>query len=66
MLDSLSLFLSDWEFTFCCRYYNQYVDKDALLYLILANEILHVLHPNIITIAEDVSKVQVFFFWSGC
>lgn len=42
---------------FCYRYYNQYVDKDALLYLILANEILHVLHPNIITIAEDVNKV---------
>ncbi|XP_031286546.1 1,4-alpha-glucan-branching enzyme 3, chloroplastic/amyloplastic [Pistacia vera] len=29
------------------------VDKDALLYLILANEILHALHPNIVTIAED-------------
>lgn len=40
---------------FYCRYCNQYVDKDALMYLILANEILHVLHPNIITIAEDVS-----------
>ncbi|KAI5658445.1 hypothetical protein M9H77_27238 [Catharanthus roseus] len=36
-------------------YCNQYVDKDALLYLILANEIIHVLHPNIITIAEDLS-----------
>lgn len=35
------------------EYCNQYVDKDALMYLILANEILHVLHPNIITIAED-------------
>ncbi|KAL8127331.1 1,4-alpha-glucan-branching enzyme 3, chloroplastic/amyloplastic [Apium graveolens] len=38
------------------EYYNQYVDKDALLYLILANEILHVLHPNIITIAEDATN----------
>ncbi|TQD84715.1 hypothetical protein C1H46_029738 [Malus baccata] len=37
------------------EYCNQYVDKDALLYLILANEILHVLHPNIITIAEDAT-----------
>ncbi|XP_004513877.1 1,4-alpha-glucan-branching enzyme 3, chloroplastic/amyloplastic [Cicer arietinum] len=35
------------------EYSNQYVDKDALLYLILANEILHVLYPNIVTIAED-------------
>lgn len=25
------------------------------MYLILANEILHALHPNIVTIAEDVS-----------
>ena len=37
------------------RYCNQYVDKDALIYLILANEMLHDLHPDIITIAEDVS-----------
>ena len=37
------------------RYCNQYVDKDALIYLILANEMLHELHPDIITIAEDVS-----------
>lgn len=34
---------------------NQYVDKDALVYLTLANEILHVLHPNIVTIAEDAT-----------
>ncbi|KAL0320820.1 UNVERIFIED_CONTAM: 1,4-alpha-glucan-branching enzyme 3, chloroplastic/amyloplastic [Sesamum radiatum] len=37
------------------EYCNQYVDKDAFLYLILANEILHVIHPNIVTIAEDVT-----------
>ncbi|KAG8365096.1 hypothetical protein BUALT_Bualt18G0068700 [Buddleja alternifolia] len=37
------------------EYCNQYVDTDALLYLILANEILHVLHPNVVTIAEDVT-----------
>ncbi|KAG1330519.1 hypothetical protein COCNU_02G004870 [Cocos nucifera] len=37
------------------RYCNQYVDKDALIYLILANEMLHDLHPNIITIAEDAT-----------
>ncbi|XP_072984294.1 1,4-alpha-glucan-branching enzyme 3, chloroplastic/amyloplastic isoform X2 [Typha latifolia] len=36
-------------------YCNQYVDKDALIYLILANEMLHELHPDIITIAEDVT-----------
>ncbi|GMN51639.1 hypothetical protein TIFTF001_020786 [Ficus carica] len=38
------------------EYCNQYVDRDALLYLILANEILHGLHPNIITIAEDATN----------
>ncbi|MBA0776883.1 hypothetical protein Gotri_011824, partial [Gossypium trilobum] len=36
-------------------YCNQYVDNDAVKYLILANEILHALHPNIITIAEDAT-----------
>ncbi|EPS63977.1 hypothetical protein M569_10804, partial [Genlisea aurea] len=34
---------------------NQYVDKDALLYLILANEMLHSLNPSVVTIAEDVT-----------
>ncbi|PPS09021.1 hypothetical protein GOBAR_AA11619 [Gossypium barbadense] len=38
-----------------CKYCNQYVDNDAVKYLILANEILHALHPNIITIAEDAT-----------
>ncbi|KAL7583525.1 1,4-alpha-glucan-branching enzyme 3, chloroplastic/amyloplastic [Lactuca sativa] len=37
------------------EFYNQYVDRDAILYLILANEILHTLHPKIITIAEDAT-----------
>ncbi|CAL5335654.1 unnamed protein product [Camellia sinensis] len=37
------------------EYCNQYVDKDALIYLILANEILHALHPSITTIAEDAT-----------
>uniref|UniRef100_A0A0E0HQV4 1,4-alpha-glucan branching enzyme n=1 Tax=Oryza nivara TaxID=4536 RepID=A0A0E0HQV4_ORYNI len=36
-------------------YYNQYVDEDALIYLIIANEMLHELHPDIITIAEDAT-----------
>jgi 1,4-alpha-glucan branching enzyme len=41
---------------FYCSYCNQHVDKDAFLYLILANELLHTLHPDIITIAEDVGN----------
>lgn len=36
-------------------YCNQYVDKDALIYLSLANEMLHQLSPNMITIAEDAT-----------
>ncbi|KAI4366165.1 hypothetical protein MLD38_022079 [Melastoma candidum] len=38
------------------EYCNQYVDKDALIYLTMVNEMLHVLHPNIITIAEDATS----------
>lgn len=48
------------------RYCNQYVDKDALLYLILANEMLHELYPDIITIAEDVSYHSFLGFLSSC
>ncbi|CAM6108889.1 unnamed protein product [Calypogeia fissa] len=36
-------------------YCNQYVDKDAQIYLMLANEMLHQLKPDIVTIAEDVT-----------
>ncbi|KAL3644109.1 1,4-alpha-glucan-branching enzyme 3, chloroplastic/amyloplastic [Castilleja foliolosa] len=37
------------------EYCNQYVDREALLYIMLANEILHEIHPNIVTIAEDAT-----------
>ncbi|GKD42041.1 1,4-alpha-glucan-branching enzyme 3, chloroplastic/amyloplastic, partial [Tanacetum coccineum] len=37
------------------QFYNKYVDRSTLLYLILANETLYALHPNIITIAEDAT-----------
>lgn len=36
------------------------------MYLILANEILHALHPKIITIAEDVSDLIVCFLFDKC
>ena len=45
-----------------CSFCNQYVDKDALIYLCLANEMLHQLSPNMITIAEDVSEIQIPIF----
>lgn len=37
------------------EYFGANVDEDGVLYLMLANEMLHNLYPNCITIAEDVS-----------
>lgn len=37
------------------EYFGEGVDEDGLVYLMLANELLHKLYPECITIAEDVS-----------
>ena len=37
------------------EYFNVGVDMDALVYLMLANKMLHETYPFVITIAEDVS-----------
>ena len=37
------------------EYFNTGVDVDALVYLMLANRMLHQLYPFVITVAEDVS-----------
>ena len=37
------------------EYFGPNVDEDGVVYLMLANEMLHSLYPNCITIAEDVS-----------
>ena len=37
------------------EYFNMGVDVDAVIYLMLANKILHDTYPFTITIAEDVS-----------
>jgi 1,4-alpha-glucan branching enzyme len=37
------------------EYFGPSVDEDGVVYLMLANEMLHSLYPNCITIAEDVS-----------
>ncbi|KPI35907.1 1,4-alpha-glucan-branching enzyme [Cyphellophora attinorum] len=37
------------------EYFGPSVDEDSVVYLMLANEMLHDLYPNAITIAEDVS-----------
>lgn len=37
------------------EYFGPNVDEDGVVYLMLANEMLHSLYPDCITIAEDVS-----------
>jgi len=37
------------------EYFGEDVDQEAIVYLMVANEMLHTIHPNCITIAEDVS-----------
>ncbi len=37
------------------EYFGPNVDEDGVVYLMLANEMLHTLYPNVISIAEDVS-----------
>nr|XP_018262818.1 1,4-alpha-glucan-branching enzyme [Kwoniella dejecticola CBS 10117]OBR84976.1 1,4-alpha-glucan-branching enzyme [Kwoniella dejecticola CBS 10117] len=37
------------------EYFGDSVDLEAMVYLMLANQMLHELYPNVITIAEDVS-----------
>ena len=37
------------------EYFGPNVDEDGVVYLMLANELLHTLYPSCITIAEDVS-----------
>lgn len=37
------------------EYFGPSVDEDGITYLMLANEMLHQIYPNCITVAEDVS-----------
>lgn len=37
------------------EYFNEQVDMDSLVYLMLANKLIHTTFPNAISIAEDVS-----------
>ena len=43
------------SFTTYAEYFNDCVDEDALLYLALANTLIHRLRPDALTIAEDMS-----------
>lgn len=43
------------SFTNYDSYYNNRQDEDAIVYLTLANQLIHEINPNAITIAEEVS-----------
>ncbi len=43
------------QFTSYADYYNGHEDDDAIVYLTLANDLIHQVNKNAITIAEDVS-----------
>ncbi len=43
------------DFTSYDQYFPPHVDEDALTYLQLANELIHALRPDAVTIAEDMS-----------
>ncbi len=42
-------------FTSYDDYFNDQVDEDALVYTTLANQLIHDINPNAVTIAEDIS-----------
>lgn len=44
-------------FTSYDDYFSDDVDKDALVYLSMANELIHAIHPRAITIAEEMSAM---------
>ncbi len=46
-------------------YFNENVNRDALVYLKLANRMLHELRPGVLTIAEDVSGMPGMCFPVG-
>ena len=46
-------------FTQYADYFGSDVDPDALLYLTLANELIHTVNPNAVTIAEEVSGMPL-------
>lgn len=43
------------RFTSYADYFNGHQDADAMAYLAIANKLIHTLHPDAITIAEEVS-----------
>jgi 1,4-alpha-glucan branching enzyme len=43
------------SFSSYSQYFDDSVDPDAMVYLTLANELIHEIHSNAVTVAEDVS-----------
>ncbi|KAF7251200.1 1,4-alpha-glucan-branching enzyme, partial [Varanus komodoensis] len=44
------------------EYFGMHVDEDAVAYLMMANYMIHLLHPECVTIAEDVSGMPGLCF----
>ena len=61
------IYLTTFPYNYTCRgistgftggyhkYFNMNLDSDAVVYMVLANKMLHDTYPFVITIAEDVS-----------
>ena len=44
------------------EYFNENLDIDSIVYLMLVNELIHTINPNAITIAEDVSGIYIYLY----
>lgn len=50
------------DFLNYAQYFDENVDEDALIYLYLANQLVHQVNPQVFTIAEDVSGIPALAF----
>ncbi len=50
------------DFRFYDQYFDDAVDEDALTYLTLANQLIHEIRPNAVSIAEDISGMPGLAF----
>ena len=47
------------------QYFGLSTNVDAVVYLMLANELVHTLLPGAVTVAEDVSGMPTLCRWGG-
>lgn len=48
------------------EYFGTATDIEAVVYMMIMNQMLHDLYPNIVTVGEDVSGMPTFSRWDGC